>query len=140
MKPSCDKQTTYSLTYPFVIYIIRTNQSECSPLLSLTRDQPIGVCHFGVTIFICDLVIYKGRSIKTDILRCMKWQHSYCMKTVCIETIGSVHPSKSDTIAVFQGEKVESQLNEKGNVFNTFNQLFTCRIDIYSPFCPLSLS
>ncbi len=35
--------------------------------------------------------------------------------------IGSVHPSESGTIAAFQGEKGESQLDEKGNVFNTFN-------------------
>ncbi len=35
--------------------------------------------------------------------------------------IGSVHPSESDTIAAFQGEKGESQLDEKGNVFNTFS-------------------
>ncbi len=54
--------------------------------------------------------------------------------------IGSVHPSESGTIAAFQGEKGESQLDEKGNVYNTFNQLLTCRIDIYSPFRPLSLS
>ncbi len=55
-----------------------------------------------------------------------------------IETIGSVHLSESGTIAVFWGEKGENQLDEKGNVFNTSNQLLTCRIDIYSPFCPLS--
>ncbi len=53
---------------------------------------------------------------------------------------GKVHPSESGTIAGFRGEKGESQLDEKGNVFNTFNQLLTCRIDIYSPFRPLSLS
>ncbi len=35
--------------------------------------------------------------------------------------IGSVQPSESGTIAAFQGEKGESQLDEKGNVFNTFN-------------------
>ncbi len=54
--------------------------------------------------------------------------------------IGSVHPSESGTIAAFRVEKGESQLNEKGNVLNTFNQLLTCRIDIYSPFHLLSLS
>ncbi len=57
-----------------------------------------------------------------------------------IDLIGSVHPSESGTITALQGEKGESQLEEKGNVFNTFNQRLTCRIDIYSPFCPLSLS
>ncbi len=56
------------------------------------------------------------------------------------ERIGSVHPSESGTIAAFRVEKGESQLDEKGNVVNTFNQLLTCRIDIYSPFRPLSLS
>ncbi len=35
-------------------------------------------------------------------------------------TIGSVHPSESGTIAAFWGEKGENQLDEKGNVFNTF--------------------
>ncbi len=35
--------------------------------------------------------------------------------------IGSVHLSESSTIAAFQGEKGESQLDKKGNVFNTFN-------------------
>ncbi len=54
--------------------------------------------------------------------------------------IGSMHPSESGIIDAFCGEKGESQLDEKGNVFNTFNQLLTCKIDIYSPFCPLSLS
>ncbi len=37
------------------------------------------------------------------------------------DAIGSVHPSKSGTIPAFQGEKGQSQLDEKGNVFNTFN-------------------
>ncbi len=36
-------------------------------------------------------------------------------------TIGIVHPSESGTITAFQREKGESQLDEKGNVFNTFN-------------------
>ncbi len=44
--------------------------------------------------------------------------------------IGSVHLSESGTIAAFRGEKEDSQLDEKGNVFNTFNQLLTCMIDI----------
>ncbi len=35
--------------------------------------------------------------------------------------IGSVHPSERGTIAAWQGEKGESQLDEKGNVFNPFN-------------------
>ncbi len=35
--------------------------------------------------------------------------------------IGSVYPSESGTMAAFQGEKGERQLDEKGNVFNTFN-------------------
>ncbi len=48
--------------------------------------------------------------------------------------IGSVHLSESGTIAAFRVEKGESQLDEKGNVVNTFDQLLTCRIDIYSPF------
>ncbi len=46
MEPSCDEETAY----PFVVYIIRVNQSECSPLLSLSKDQPISVRHFWVTI------------------------------------------------------------------------------------------
>ncbi len=37
MKPSCDKETAYLLTYPFGVYIIRINQSECLPLLSIRR-------------------------------------------------------------------------------------------------------
>ncbi len=48
--------------------------------------------------------------------------------------IGSVHPSESGTIALFQEEKGESQLDEKGNVFNIFHQLLPCGKDIYSPF------
>ncbi len=36
-------------------------------------------------------------------------------------SIGSVHPSDSGTIAAFWGEKGKSQLDEKGDVFNTFN-------------------
>ncbi len=51
-----------------------------------------------------------------------------------LASIGSVHPSESGTIAAFRVEKGESQLDGKGNVVNTFNQLLTCRIDIYSPF------
>ncbi len=48
-------------------------------------------------------------------------KHNILMKSlVCI---GSVHPSESGTIAVFQGEKGESYVDEKGNVFNTFNIL-----------------
>ncbi len=38
-----------------------------------------------------------------------------------IPHIGSMHPSESDTIVAFRGEKGESQLDEKGNVFNIFN-------------------
>ncbi len=34
--------------------------------------------------------------------------------------IGSMLPSESSTIAAFQGEKGENQL-DKGNVFNAFN-------------------
>ncbi len=51
-------------------------------------------------------------------------------------TIQSMHPSESVTIAVFWGEKEESQLDEKENAFNTFNR----HDNIYSPFRPLSLS
>ncbi len=40
---------------PLVIYIIRINPSECSPLLSHKRDQPISVHHFWLTIPICGL-------------------------------------------------------------------------------------
>ncbi len=40
MKPTSDKATAYHLIYLFVVYIIRINQSECSPLLSHKRDQP----------------------------------------------------------------------------------------------------
>ncbi len=42
-----------------------------------------------------------------------EWAHrlSLWMET---QAIGSVHPSESGTIAVFQGEKGESQLDEKG--------------------------
>ncbi len=39
-----------------------------------------------------------------------------------------MHPSESVTIAAFKGEKEESQLDEKGNVFNTFNMY-----DIFIP-------
>ncbi len=67
-------------------------------------------------------------------------QHATVRLYFCQYVIGSVHPSESGTIAAFQGEKEESQLDEKGNVLNTFNQLLTCRIDIYSPFRPLSHS
>ncbi len=42
---------------PFMVYIIRINQLECSPLLSHKRDQPISVYHFWVTIPICNLII-----------------------------------------------------------------------------------
>ncbi len=45
-KPICDEETAYPLTYQFVVYIIGTNQSECSSLLSHKRDQPISVRHF----------------------------------------------------------------------------------------------
>ncbi len=38
-----------------------------------------------------------------------------------VSIIGSVHPSESGTIAAFRGEKGKSQLDEKGNVFTTFN-------------------
>ncbi len=38
-----------------------------------------------------------------------------------LHIIRSMHPSESHTIAAFQGEKGESQLDKKGNVFNTFN-------------------
>ncbi len=33
-KPSCDRETAYPRTYPFVIYIIRNNQSKYSSQLS----------------------------------------------------------------------------------------------------------
>ncbi len=56
MKPSCDEETAYPLTYPFVIYIIRIDQSECS-LLSHKRDQPIRGHHFWITIPICGPII-----------------------------------------------------------------------------------
>ncbi len=46
--PPCD---------PFVVYIIRINQSVCSPLLSSKRDQSISVHFFRVTIPICGLII-----------------------------------------------------------------------------------
>ncbi len=65
---------------------------------------------------------------------------SHTAKTRKLKTTGSVHPSESGTIAAFQEEKGESQLDKKGNVFNIFNQLLTCGIDIYSPFRPLPLS
>ncbi len=51
-------------------------------------------------------------------------------------SIRSVHLSESVTITAFWGEKGESQLDEKGNVFNTFNM----HDNIYSPFRPLSHS
>ncbi len=35
--------------------------------------------------------------------------------------IRSMHPSESDTITAFHGEKGVSQLDKNGNVFNTFN-------------------
>ncbi len=57
MKPSCDKDSTYPLTYLFVVYIIRINQSECSSLLCLKRNQPVSVRHFWVTILVCDFII-----------------------------------------------------------------------------------
>ncbi len=51
MKPSCDEKTAYSLTYPFVVYICRNNQLQCSPLLSHKKGQPIGVrCEFGMML------------------------------------------------------------------------------------------
>ncbi len=37
--------------------VIKINQSECWPLLSHKRDQPISVRHSRVTIPICDLII-----------------------------------------------------------------------------------
>ncbi len=51
-------------------------------------------------------------------------------------SIGNVHPSESDTIAAFRGE---SQLDENGNVFNTFNMqdrysfLFSSIITLIDP-------
>ncbi len=48
MKPSCN---------PFVVYIIKINQSEYLPLLSHKRDQPINVRHFWVTVPICDPIM-----------------------------------------------------------------------------------
>ncbi len=45
------------------------------------------------------------------------WSASHFIKQI----IGSMHPSENDTIAVFQGEKGESKLDEKENVFTTFN-------------------
>ncbi len=57
MKSSCDEKTIYPLTCPSVIYIIKINQSEWSPLLSRTRNQPISVRHFWAIIPICGLII-----------------------------------------------------------------------------------
>ncbi len=51
-----------------------------------------------------------------------------------MQEIGSVHPSESSAIAAFRGEKGESQLDEKGNVFNTFNQLFHMQDRYLFPF------
>ncbi len=53
------------------------------------------------------------------------------------ECTESVHPSERGTIAAFQGEKGKSQLDKNGVCLEI---LLTCRIDIYSPFRPLSLS
>ncbi len=40
---------------------------------------------------------------------------------LAIITIGSMHLSESGTIAAFRGEKENTQLDDKGDVFNTFN-------------------
>ncbi len=52
------------------------------------------------------------------------------------KTIGSVHPPESGAIAC-SGEKRERANWMKREMSSI---LLTCRIDIYSPFCPLSLS
>ncbi len=58
---------------------------------------------------ICTLHLYKVEPVDNTV------------QDFCTKCIRSVHPSESITIAAFRGEKGESQLDEKGNVFNTFN-------------------
>ncbi len=48
-------------------------------------------------------------------------QNSVQKKPSIFQSFGSVHPSESGTIALFYGESGESELDKKGNVFNTFN-------------------
>ncbi len=85
----------------------------------------------------CAISIYNSTAVKTflisQLIFCFKSQKHVLTKNISIR---SVHPSESVTIAVFQEEKGESQLDEKGNVFNTLSM----SDNIYSPICPLSLS
>ncbi len=53
--------------------------------------------------------------------------------------IGSVQPSESGTIAAFQGEKKESQLDEKGNALILLTS-FNMHDRYLFPFSSLSLS
>ncbi len=53
--------------------------------------------------------------------------------------IWGVHPSESVTITAFLGEKGESQLDEKGNAWG-MSLILNMYDNIYSPFCPSSLS
>ncbi len=41
MKPICDEEIVYPLAYPYVVYIIRINQPDDSPLLSHKMYQPV---------------------------------------------------------------------------------------------------
>ncbi len=60
-------------------------------------------------------------------------------KTNITFSIGSEHLSES-VQSLHSREKRGRASWMKRDVFNTLNQLLTCRIDIYSPLCPLSLS
>ncbi len=68
-----------------------------------------------------------SKSIK-EIFYLHIWQHwTYCPTfqnvTSALLRIRSVHPSESVRFTAFWGEKGESQLDEKGNVFKAGNTL-----------------
>ncbi len=67
------------------------------------------------------MVLFDDFNASSECRMIIFWLFHQFTTQLYTHAIGSVHPSESDTIAAFQGEKVESQLDEKGNVFNTLN-------------------
>ncbi len=72
IKPSCDEEITYPLTYLFVTIcgLRRINQSECSLLLGNRRNQPIMFTTFESQYQFVTLLLFTSDTRMIHLLTC----------------------------------------------------------------------
>ncbi len=112
----------------------RNEEGRGPPLTERMEPEAVGKIMDHLFPQLPALFYHLNAIIMFTFLLQQRWRTSLPIISSC--RIRSVHLSESVTTAAFQGEKGKSQLDEKRNVFNTFNM----QDNIYSPFPPLSLS